>query len=372
VALAAGLVLGVAPSQASPTVVTAEGGAEADSNIKRVETKPGQERLASPVGRLGAKVDHGGKAAGGAYVLHLSGLARVAGNPDAQSESVALLLGDVKWVRSLGKRPVAAGFGVAAADAASLGEEEVDSRTFRSLGADGLLVLRGGSERSLTVAFGARRFTYKTNRKFDWVGPAVNARLDVTLWQPSEGTRSVELAAFAGIEARAYDSVALANAPCPDSEVFEDVPSCPAGTSLPRRDRYHRVGAEVTWVGRVVAALGYQLSVTDSNSFGQSLVRHRVNLSATTSLPWRLFGTALATLQFDQYLDGLLVQEDLQNQTFTTLDDENRSSLQLRLARPVSEMWSIESRAAIWRDLDGDNNTTFRRAIVYVGAVYSR
>src|SRR5690606_38683782 len=106
-----------------------------------------------------------------------------------------------------------------------------------------------------------------------------NARLDLTLWEQSGGTRSLELAAFAGVEARAYNDVALANA-CEDGEMPEDPKDCSAATSLARHDRYHRIGAELTWVGSVVAALGYTLSVTDTNSYGQSLVRHRVNLSA--------------------------------------------------------------------------------------------
>ncbi|MEJ7604042.1 MAG: hypothetical protein WKG01_39545 [Kofleriaceae bacterium] len=122
----------------------------------------------------------------------------------------------------------------------------------------------------------------------------------------------------------------------------------------------------------MIAAAGYQLSVTDSNSFGQSLVRHRVTLSATTDLPWKLYGTALATLQIDQYLDGLIVQKDLQHQEFSSLDDENRSSLQLRLARELTTAWSLETRAAIWRDFGGIMDTAFRRALIYAGVVYSR
>src|SRR5690606_341346 len=111
---------------------------------------------------------------------------------------------------------------------------------------------------------------------------------------------------------------------------------------------------EVTWIGGVVAAIGYQLTVIDSNSYGQSLVRHRTTVSATRSLPLGLYATLLGTLQIDQYLDGLVLQTDLQRSEFTSLDDENRSSLQLRLGRPVSAAWSLEARAAIWRNLGSD------------------
>jgi hypothetical protein len=364
------LVALVAEAHAGPTTVTAEGGAEADTNIERIDSTPGNERIAGPVGRLGAKLDHRGRLAGGGYAMQVSGIARVVTTPEAADESTALTIADLRWLRPVGERQVSAGFAVSGADASPLAGG-VGSRTFRSLGADALLVMRGGEGKIFLLGFGGRAFTYKPDRDFDWRGPSATARLDLSLWEAAAGTRSLELAAYAGFEARAYDSTAAANA-CPEDAMPEDPRVCPAGTSLPRRDRYHRLGIELTWIGAVVAAAGYQLSVTDSNSFGQSLVRHRFLLSATRELPGRIYGTFLATLQFDQYLDGLIVQEDLQNQTFTTLDDENRSSLQLRLARPLTKTWSLESRTAIWRDLDGNSESTFRRAIVYLGAMYSR
>ena len=52
------------PPASDPTTVTAEGGAEADTNVKRVESRPGQERIAAAVGRLGAKLSTKGKLAG--------------------------------------------------------------------------------------------------------------------------------------------------------------------------------------------------------------------------------------------------------------------------------------------------------------------
>jgi hypothetical protein len=364
-----GLLLCAARAHAGPTTVTAEGGAEGDTNVARIDSKPGVGRVAAGVARLGAKLDHRGTIAGGTLALYFSGITRVIADAAASEESTALAIGDLRWMRALPGRPAALGFALSGADASAFGAQ--NPRTFRSIGADALVLLRGGDDRTLSLGFGVRGFQYKIDSDFNWIAPAATARLDVTLWEPAGGTRSVELSAFAGLEARAYNSTAAANACAPD-EMPTDPRLCSAGTSILRRDRFHRRGAELTWTGRVVAAAGYQVSVIDSNSSGQSLVRHRINLGATTDFPWKLYGSALVILQFDQYLDGLIVQEDLQNQTFTTLDDENRSSLQLRLAREITETWSLESRAAIWRDLDRDPTTTFRRAIVYLGAVYAR
>lgn len=359
-----------APASASPTTVTLEGGAEVDDNVQRVETGPGLDttRIAAPVARLGARFDRRGRAFGGQLAVSAGGLARVIVHPDTAVENAALLVGDARWLRRVGARPVLAGVGLTAADAVAL-TDDVGARTFRTLGADGLLVLRGGEDRTLTLAAGGRSFTFKPLRDFDWIAPSLNARLDLILWQAAGGTRSVELAATLGFEARAYASNALANICVEDAPPSTD---CFAGTSLRRRDRFQRAGVELTWVGRAVAAAGYQLTVVDSNSFGQSLVRHRVNVSATLPLPAGVIGTALATLQLDTYLDGQLIRRDLQQLLFTTLDDENRSSLQLRLARPVSEAWSVETRGAVWRDFGGSMDTSFARALLYGGLVYSK
>src|SRR5207245_1256271 len=113
--------------------------------------------------------------------------------------------------------------------------------------------------------------------QFDWSGATASARLDLVLWQPPARTRSLELAATLGIETRAYDSVAFANA-CPPGAPPDA--TCSAKTDLARRDRFSRAGLELTWVGRQVLSAGYQLIVIDSNSFGESLVRHRVTASA--------------------------------------------------------------------------------------------
>ena len=357
-------------ANAAPWNVSFEAGAEEDTNVQRVETGPGLDthQVAAGVARVGGKVDRRDRLAGGTYSVLVSALARAVASSEASSENVVLMTGEIRYMHPVPDRPVAFGMGLAGVNAVPI-TNDVGARTFTNLGADALLVLDGGDERHLTVGFGWRDFAYKENHDFDWTGPAASARLDLSLWATSGGTRSLELAAIAAFEARQYNSTALVNA-CPPDAAPSD--SCSAGTSRTRRDRSQRIGVEVTYTGRVVATLGYQLTVIDSNSFGQSLIRHRTTISGTRSLPWGLFGTALAILQIDQFIDGLVVKKDLQRSEFTSLDDENRSSVQLRLGRPVTGAWTVEARAAIWRDLGGTMDSTFRRASVYFGAIYAR
>src|SRR4051812_44997537 len=96
------LVAGVAAAAADPkTAVTAEGGAEIDSNVQRFETGPGltTERVAAPVARLGAKLTRTARSMGGAYALAVGALSRtvLSGDPDLSPENVVLLSGDVRW-----------------------------------------------------------------------------------------------------------------------------------------------------------------------------------------------------------------------------------------------------------------------------------
>jgi hypothetical protein len=355
----------------SKTVVSAEAGAELDSNIERLETGTGldNETMSAWVIRLGARVDHKGRAAGGAYALTLSDLTRVV--EGVATENVTVIAGNLRWLHAVHERPVLVGFNATAVDALPLAAE-VASRTFRNLGADALLVLRSDEERALTLAVGWRDFVWKPDPdQFDWSGPAATARLEMILWQPASKTRSLELVTTLGFEARSFDSVALIN-DCPPNAPAD--PGCSASTDIQRRDRYQRVGAELTWVGAQVATIGYQLALIDSNSFGQSLARHRITASATVPATKMVFVTVLATLQLDQYLDGLVVRRDLQSQQFTNVEDENRSSLQIRIARKLGKGdWAIEGRAAIWRNLASDQmELDFHRELVYLGLTYGK
>ncbi len=352
------------------THVSAEAGAELDSNIERLETGTSldNETTSAWVIRLGARLDHKGRVAGGNYIVTLTDLTRLV--EGVATENVTALAGNLRWLHAVHDRPVLVGFNATAVDALPL-VTDVASRTFRNIGADALLVLRGGEERALTLGVGWRDFVWKPDPdQFDWNGPAAIARLEMILWQPASKTRSLELVTTLGFEARSFDSVALIN-DCPPNAPAD--PGCSASTDIQRRDRYQRLGAELTWVGSQVATIGYQLALIDSNSFGQSLARHRITASATVPASKKVFVSLLASLQLDQYLDGLVVRRDLQSLQFTNVEDENRSSLQIRIGRKLGSDWSLEARAAIWRNLASDQmELDFHRELVYLGLTYGK
>jgi hypothetical protein len=360
--------LGAARAEAGPWTVTMEGGAEADSNVARVETGSGlpNERVTAPVGRAGARIGHRGQLFGGSYILAASGLGRWVASGKVDNENVMLYAVDARWLHPIESRPVALGVAVTAADAFAI-TGGTGARTFRNVGGDAVVVL-GSDDRHLTLAAGGRGFAYKPSRKFDWRGPVANARLDIALWQGPARSRSLELTMIFDIEARTYGSIAQKNV-CPPNAPPNT--SCSVDSTATRADRFQRASIDLTWTGDVVATAGYQLTVVSSNSYGQSLIRHRVMTSVTAELADKLFGSATATLQLDQYPDGRVVEKDMQHIEFTNLEDENRSSLQVRIARELSTSWSLEARAAVWRDFDTTGTASFRRELVYAGIIYS-
>ena len=355
--------------------VRMETGAEADTNVARVETAIGTPpRIAAGAGRLGAGIGYHGSLLGGGYAVAASGLARmIASSNDAlDDENVVLGAVELRWMRPIADRPISIGVHATAADSfAMLGG--VGARTFRNLGGDAMVVLGRGDDR-LTLGVGSRDFVYKPvlpqgePHMFDWRGPVAGAQLDAMLWQTSDRTENLELAAAFGFEQRSYESKAIYN--CSPANVNVEDP-CSAPTALRRRDRYQRAGVSLTWTGGVVATASYQVTVVDSNSFGQSLTRQRITAQVTVELFSKLLATGAATLQIDQYPDGIPIQKSVEHQVFTNLEDENRSALQILLSRPLSGAWSVEARGALWRDFASIASATFRRSLIYAGVVYA-
>lgn len=355
-------ILGVAGvagvAAADPWTVRMESGAEADSNVTRTEDKP----MAAAVGRLGARIDYRDALLGGTYIAEVSSLARMVASSQNKEESVMLDAGELRWLHPIDGTSLAAGVHLTAADSFGV-LVPVGNRTYRNLGGDALLMLGHGEDHHLMLGVGWRDFVYKQVTAFDWHGPVASARLDSVLWHAPDRTRSLELAAVLGFEARSYDDVAQFNC-SPDGSGNR----CPTASTLQRRDRYQRGGLELTWTGGLVAAGSYQLTVVDSNSYGQSLIRQRITAAATMEVMTALFVSATATLQIDQYPEGVPVS-DLLHQELTSLEDENRSSLQVLITRALSTAWSLEVRGAIWRDF-GTAGASFSRELAYAGVLY--
>lgn len=278
---------------------------------------------------------------------------------------MALVAADGRWDLALGS--VAPGARVAYYDVSDAdntdGSDSLD-HAFRT-GAGALaLTLRTPDDHRLEVSAGGRFFDYKPNRSFDFTGVFLGAQLGRRV-RSEDATGELAYAGGYTLSERAYDGPALAN-DCGEGEPI--VPSCLEVTSLGRADLFHAFFAEITWTRAFILGARYELQVNDSNSFGQSLIRHRLELSGTTELFADIFLNAQVVLIVNQFLDALLLAGDVG--TFITIEDEARNAVILHLTRDLGPRLAVELRAALYTNPFADANLEYRRMTLYFGFVY--
>jgi len=361
------IIAAATPAAAEPWHATVEAGAEIDSNVRRIEIRPGGAAPeAAPLVRAQGELSR--RAARGPLRAVVRGLvgARtvVAGAVDGEDVLTAAI--DAAAERDAGDRLAV----IARAthyDVVPLGDVGA-SRAFASSGADLGLRLDGDAGRRATVTAGLRRLRYKPDVDFDWVGPVAAIAVGDELWRGADEA-SLELRGAYRVERRGYRGRAYADGCAPGEP---RTAACVVPTDEARADLYHTVAVDLTYTGERVLAATYQLIGNDSSSFGSSFVRHRLTLAATTPAPGRLFVTASVTGQYDRYLDPLLVASDVAAQGFESIDDDNRSSVSVRVARALSACWQLEARAAFYADAFSADDRRFRRLLIYAGLTWER
>src|SRR5262245_55208606 len=104
------LLLTAAPAGATPWSVTADTGAELDTNVQRVEglttttlaSQPLPQPVTAGVLRFGVRTEHTDHLLGGTYALAVSDLTRLVSNDTVDSENITVLAGDVRWLHRIG------------------------------------------------------------------------------------------------------------------------------------------------------------------------------------------------------------------------------------------------------------------------------
>lgn len=364
----AGLVSGAlsaatATARAEPVEVRVGSGVELDSNLYRVESST-QVPVAAPLLRVAGRAE---KVWTGTTAVRLAPWAslRTSMDPTLRGEDVAIAAFDGHLLRSVRSRSLLVGGSVSYYDVIPLLAEH--SRAFRNLSAAVDTSWLGGEDASATLSLGFRTVAYKPDRDFTWSGPTLAVRVQSTLWQRPDDTEMLELAADARSELRLYQGPALAWRCAPEAE-FD--PRCIGPTELERSDLHHAARLELIYTGQRIISGGYRISYNDSSSFGQRSLRHRLDLSLTTPLPGSIVASVTVSGQLDRFLDGLVVPTDVAQENFTTLGDDNRSSVHLRLARPLTTHWSVETQLSVWATVAGDAGT-FRRALAYFGVAWN-
>jgi hypothetical protein len=359
--------------------LTVEGGSEYDTNIHRLEVPADEERdvPGAALVRGGARLHLGwARSARDRLVVAGFGGAKLFGSDGGQGENVLVTAGDTRYERAIGERGATWAARGSFYDASNYrplggGDPAIAGRTFSTASAEAALAIAGPRGHRVTTHAGYRTFRYKPDADFDWSGEHYGVGYRAGLWRGDPDTdldaASFDLDLAYRLERRGYTGRAYTNA-CGDGA--DPDPSCTVPTLLGRRDLVHAASAELVYTGDRVWTARYEAQRVDSNSYGQSLIRQRLELGLTTELYRELYLTARAALQLNTFLDPLLLARDVESQTFVTIEDENRNWLMLHLARALGGAWSVEARYALFGNEFATEPLAFRRQTFYLGAVY--
>ena len=345
-----------------------EAGSEADTNVHRTTTGG----VPAAGGRLTTRFGLGWKRDRHTLVLDAVAAARTFFAPaEASEEDVLVLSGDARYDVAVGPadgpRPLALGARLSYYDAIERPTSDAgrdldhDFRTFAGAGA--MTLLTDGGARVVATA-GYRVFTYKPNRAFDFAGETAGLSFTHPFPLGKDDQDSLEVTLSYAAARRRYQSAAIANV-CADDAAL--AATCLMTTDRLRSDLFHAAGIEASYLGSRIYTVRYQLHLNDSTSFGQSLLRNRLELAITSEVVWDIVVTAKAVLQWHHFLDPVLLSGDIG--TFLTIEDESRNAFVLHAVREFGDL-TLEARYAFYaNELGGD--LPFRRHTLYLGLVYA-
>ncbi len=114
-----------------------------------------------------------------------------------------------------------------------------------------------------------------------------------------------------------------------------------------RQDFNHLLRVGIDYFGNADLSLWYSAELNSSNSYGETYTRHVLGLKFTAHLFWDIFLTAKGTFQFSLFRDPFLISK-VSNVSFVSIDDENRSSLMIQLARDLTAHWAVHLRYSLY------------------------
>lgn len=375
IALLAGATEGMAQPSWSGKV---EAGSEYDSNIHRYEVAPGsaEEPRGAPVLRSGAQLNmRWSRTSAQRLLLTGTTSAKLYLSEQGQDENVVVTAADARYDWKPSGREMLLSARLSYFDMVDYrlsGVAMLTPRHYATAGAELTALLLGSDEHQMGVHGGYRRFGYKPDERFDWSGGALGSRYRTTIWRgnPEEelDAASLDIRLSYELQRRSYRDNALSNR-C--FEGGDGLVRCDPEPNTQRRDLYHVAAAELVYTGDRVYSARYQLDVSDSNSFGQSLARHRVELGLTAALPARLVASLKAALQLELFFDSLQGQFAMQPIDSTILDSESRNAVALYLSRDIGEQWAFEVQYAFYSNAFSASELRYRRQTMYLGFVYN-
>lgn len=222
-------------------------------------------------------------------------------------------------------------------------------RDYSDLFAEAFLEFVPDSAVELKVRGGAHRFLYWDQIAYSFAAPEVGA------YARYRFDKHHSAFAFGDLGLRRYQSMTRAS---------------PANIAPPpavrRDDRLLSGGAGYSFRGPFTLTLSYSYTEQSSNSFGETVLRHRLAATGGTRLPWRLTLLAQAVWQPASYPDGVNLSDELN----ITEDEDNYSSVSAKLLRPLSEHVDVEVRYSYaWGALQ-KNGLSYSRHLAWLGLTW--
>ncbi len=221
------------------------------------------------------------------------------------------------------------------------------SRAYSDLGASLFAEYAPDVRLALRLRGGARRFVYRPDHTADFGGLELGALGRYRL------TPRHTLSVFGEWGSRRYGPLA---------RPFLGVSASPGR----RQDGALVAGVGWAYRGPVKLSLSYAFQEVSSNSFGETVLRHRLIGSAGVRLPWRVTLLAQGTLGLSRYPDGIYLSPEI----ILVEEDEGQNSLSLKLARPVSARVDLELSWGIWSTRLPRNDLRYTRQVFGVGVTW--
>jgi hypothetical protein len=220
------------------------------------------------------------------------------------------------------------------------------SRDYTDLGAELFVDFLPTAQVDVRVKGGPHRFLYWDRFEYSSSGPEFGLEARYRL------NRRHSFALSGGLSLRTYNG-----------QTHADPADTDPAPSVRRADTVASAGVSWSYRGPFHLSVGYSYFDETSNSFGETLRRHRLSVTAGVVLPWQLTILATGALQLSLYPDGVYLSPELQ----VLQDDENATSASLKLVRSLSDHVDLDLRYAVAFATLPQNAFTYQRHVVSLG-----
>lgn len=221
-------------------------------------------------------------------------------------------------------------------------------RDYTSLIGQGFIDFAPAGNIDVRLRVGATRFLFLPRFRYSFSGPLG----DLTARYRFNRRHSLSLSG--SYNARTYNGNVN---PRPNEEETPE---------LRRFDPVFLAGLSYSYRGPFHLTVGYTYWDQTSNSYGETMRRHRLSATAGFRLPAKFTLLTTGALQLTTFPDGIFLSPDLQ----VVEDDENSSTLTIKLVRPVHEHVDLDARYALYVNVM-PQQMAGREPLVYVRNVFS-